>query len=56
MLLLYNLGVQFYFILIWVASHFNKKANLWIKGRKNVIKAPGSILPRWANMNRASRY
>ncbi len=36
MLLLYNLGVRFYFILIWVASHFNKKANLWIKGRKNV--------------------
>jgi 3-deoxy-D-manno-octulosonic-acid transferase len=36
MLLLYNLGVRFYFILIWVASHFNKKANLWVKGRKNI--------------------
>jgi 3-deoxy-D-manno-octulosonic-acid transferase len=36
MLLLYNLGVRFYFILIWAASPFNKKANLWIKGRKNI--------------------
>ncbi len=36
MLLLYNLGVRFYFILIWVASYINKKANLWIKGRKNI--------------------
>ncbi|HEY4195590.1 MAG TPA: glycosyltransferase N-terminal domain-containing protein [Mucilaginibacter sp.] len=36
MLLLYNLGVWFYFCLISVASFFNKKAKAWINGRKNV--------------------
>ncbi|MDO3625510.1 3-deoxy-D-manno-octulosonic acid transferase [Mucilaginibacter sp. BT774] len=35
MLLLYNLGVRFYFILIIIASFFNKKAKLWANGRKN---------------------
>jgi len=35
MLLFYNLGVRFYFILIFFASFFNKKAKLWINGRKN---------------------
>jgi 3-deoxy-D-manno-octulosonic-acid transferase len=34
MLLFYNLGVRFYFILIFIASFFNKKAKLWINGRK----------------------
>lgn len=36
MLLIYNIGVRFYFILIFFASFFNKKAKLWIKGRKNI--------------------
>lgn len=36
MLLLYNLGVRFYFLLIYIASFFNKKARLWINGRKNI--------------------
>ena len=35
MLLFYNLGVWFYFILIFIASFFNKKAKLWANGRKN---------------------
>jgi 3-deoxy-D-manno-octulosonic-acid transferase len=35
MLLLYNLGIRLYFILIFIASFFNKKAKLWINGRKN---------------------
>jgi 3-deoxy-D-manno-octulosonic-acid transferase len=35
MLLFYNLGIRFYFILIFIASFFNKKAKLWINGRKN---------------------
>lgn len=35
MLLLYNLGIRFYFLLILIASAFHKKARLWIKGRKN---------------------
>ena len=34
MLQLYNLGIRFYFILIFIASFFNKKAKLWINGRK----------------------
>lgn len=36
MLLLYNLGVRFYFFLIFIASFFNKKAKSWLIGRKNV--------------------
>ncbi|HTE02018.1 MAG TPA: glycosyltransferase N-terminal domain-containing protein [Mucilaginibacter sp.] len=36
MLLIYNIGVRFYFILILIASFFNKKAKLWINGRKNI--------------------
>lgn len=35
MLTLYNLGVRLYFIIIYLASFFNKKASLWIDGRKN---------------------
>ncbi len=36
MLLIYNLVVRFYFILIFIASFFNKKAKFWINGRKKV--------------------
>ena len=35
MLLIYNLIVRIYFILIFFASFFNKKAKFWINGRKN---------------------
>jgi 3-deoxy-D-manno-octulosonic-acid transferase len=35
MRLLYNTGVQLYFIAIYFVSFFNKKARLWVKGRKN---------------------
>jgi len=35
MLLLYNIGIRLYFFAIWLASFFNKKAKLWINGRKN---------------------
>lgn len=35
MLLIYILGIKFYFILIYLASFFNIKAKLWIDGRKN---------------------
>lgn len=34
MLLLYNSGVRLYFIAVYLASFFNKKAKLWISGRK----------------------
>ncbi len=37
MLLLYNTGVQLYFIAIYFVSFFNKKARLWINGRKNCV-------------------
>jgi 3-deoxy-D-manno-octulosonic-acid transferase len=36
MLPLYNLGLRFYFFFVYVASFFNKKANLWIKGRQRI--------------------
>jgi 3-deoxy-D-manno-octulosonic-acid transferase len=36
MLLIYNFLVRFYLILILIASFFNKKAKLWISGRKNI--------------------
>ncbi|MDF2433395.1 MAG: 3-deoxy-D-manno-octulosonic-acid transferase [Mucilaginibacter sp.] len=35
MLLPYNIGIRLYFIVIYLVSFFNKKAKLWIKGRKN---------------------
>lgn len=35
MLLLYNIGIQLYFFIIWLASFFNKKAKLWLDGRNN---------------------
>src|SRR5277367_5951865 len=34
MLLLYNAAIRLYFATIWLASFFNKKARLWIDGRK----------------------
>ncbi len=33
-LLLYNLSIRFYWLIIYCASFFNKKAKLWIDGRK----------------------
>jgi 3-deoxy-D-manno-octulosonic-acid transferase len=34
MRLIYNTGIRLYFVTIWLASFFNKKARLWINGRK----------------------
>jgi 3-deoxy-D-manno-octulosonic-acid transferase len=39
MLLIYNIGVRLYFFAIYLASFINKKASLWISGRKNVLYA-----------------
>jgi len=36
MLLLYNLALRFYFFLITMAAFFNKKAKLWLDGRKKI--------------------
>ncbi len=38
MRLLYSLGIRFYDVAIHIASLFNSKANLWVKGRKNWVK------------------
>nr|WP_294791882.1 glycosyltransferase N-terminal domain-containing protein [uncultured Mucilaginibacter sp.] len=35
MLLVYNIAVRIYYVLIYIASFFNKKAALWISGRHN---------------------
>lgn len=36
MLLLYNTGLRIYYLLILLFSAFNKKAALWVKGRRNI--------------------
>src|ERR1700748_3111856 len=38
-MLLYNIGVRLYFFAIYLASFINKKASLWINGRKNTLYA-----------------
>lgn len=38
MKILYNLGITFYVFVIHLLSPINKKANLWIKGRKNIFE------------------
>jgi len=38
MKLIYTLGIRFYYLLILIASLFNKKAQLWLNGRKNQFK------------------
>jgi 3-deoxy-D-manno-octulosonic-acid transferase len=35
---LYNLSIRFYFLFIFIASLFNKKAKLWINGRKGIFE------------------
>jgi 3-deoxy-D-manno-octulosonic-acid transferase len=36
--ILYTISIHFYHLLIRLASPFNNKANLWISGRKNLLK------------------
>ena len=35
--LLYYLGIQGYYLLVFVTSFFNKKAKLWVDGRRNTF-------------------
>ncbi len=35
--MLYDFGIWVYYLGIWLASFFNKKAKLWIEGRKDVF-------------------
>jgi 3-deoxy-D-manno-octulosonic-acid transferase len=37
--LLYNLSIHLYYIMIRIAALFNKKAKLWVRGRKNIWTA-----------------
>jgi 3-deoxy-D-manno-octulosonic-acid transferase len=39
MLLIYNIAIHFYFYAVYLASFFNKKAKLWIKGRNRAVYA-----------------
>jgi 3-deoxy-D-manno-octulosonic-acid transferase len=52
MLLLYNSGVRLYFIAVYLASFFNKKAKLWISGRKKqaLIRLQHSIWFHFASL------
>lgn len=38
MLLLYGIAIKLYFLCIFFASFFSKKAKQWIEGRKNIFK------------------
>jgi len=31
----YNIGIRIYWLVAWIISAWNKKADLWIKGRRN---------------------
>lgn len=37
MLFLYNVVIKFYYLIILISSLFNKKAQLWIKGRRQIF-------------------
>jgi 3-deoxy-D-manno-octulosonic-acid transferase len=52
MLLLYNAGVRVYFVIVWLASFFNKKAKQWINGRKKpaFIRCTESIWFHFASL------
>jgi 3-deoxy-D-manno-octulosonic-acid transferase len=52
MLLLYNLGLRLYWVAIYLASFFSKKANQWLNGRKNitVTKNESSIWFHFASL------
>jgi 3-deoxy-D-manno-octulosonic-acid transferase len=52
MRLLYNAAIQIYFAAVWLASFFNKKAKLWIDGRKerSFKHFPGSIWFHFASL------
>ncbi|PJJ84008.1 3-deoxy-D-manno-octulosonic acid transferase [Mucilaginibacter auburnensis] len=40
MLLIYSIGVRFYYALVYIVSFFNKKAALWISGRREQVVKP----------------
>jgi 3-deoxy-D-manno-octulosonic-acid transferase len=52
MLLLYNLGIQLYYLTIYLVSFFNKKAKLWVSGRNKqlVTKSAPSVWFHFASL------
>lgn len=52
MILLYNIGLRLYFVAVYIAAFFNKKASLWIRGRKNQqpIRISSSIWFHFASL------
>ena len=52
MRLIYNIGVQLYFVAIYFIAFFNKKAKLWIDGRKtqSFIRYQDSIWFHFASL------
>ena len=50
MLLLYNIGIRLYYLFILFASLFNKKARLWISGRKGLFKQIAAVIDPDARM------
>ncbi len=45
MQVLYNLGIYFYGVAIWLAAFFHPKAKQWINGRKNIWKVLANNIP-----------
>lgn len=50
MLFLYNIAIRLYYLLILFASLFNKKARLWIRGRKGLFEQVRSRIDPDAKM------
>lgn len=52
MFALYNIGIRLYYLIIWLASFFNPKAKLWIKGRRqqSFVRYQNSIWFHFASL------
>jgi 3-deoxy-D-manno-octulosonic-acid transferase len=50
MIFIYNVGIWLYKIGIAIASLFNKKARLWLNGRKNIFKRLESVINQENNI------
>ena len=46
MKLLYNISINLYTSLIYIASIFNKKAKLWVNGRKDIFMKLEKAIPK----------
>ncbi|MEN0056650.1 MAG: glycosyltransferase N-terminal domain-containing protein [Mucilaginibacter sp.] len=49
---LYNIGIKLYYFAVWLASFFNSKADLWIKGRRQqrLVRLNSSIWFHFASL------